>query len=68
MDHIGNHAARALVLVDGESELGHLLRDAEGPAHATWDPQAQRLKDRWIGGYDRVRRVRRAALLILTSA
>lgn len=65
MDHIGNHKARALVLVDGESELGHLLRDAEGPAHATWDPQAQRLKDRWIGGYDRVQRVRRAALLIL---
>ena len=65
MDHIRNHTARALVLVDGESELGHLLRDAEGPAHATWDPQAQRLKDRWIGGYDRVQRVRRAALLIL---
>ena len=65
MDHIGNHKARALVLVDGESELGHLLRDAEGPAHATWDPQAQRLKDRWTGGYDRVQRVRRAALLIL---
>lgn len=65
MDHIRNHTARALVLVEGESELGHLLRDAEGPAHATWDPQAQRLKDRWIGGYDRVQRVRRAALLIL---
>jgi hypothetical protein len=65
MDHIGSHKARALVLVDGDSELGHLLRDAEGPAHATWDPQAQRLKDRWIGGYDRVQRVRRAALLIL---
>ena len=65
MDHIGSHKARALVLVDGDSELGHLLRDAEGPAHATWDPQAQRLKDRWIGGYSRVQRVRRAALLIL---
>ena len=65
MDHVGSHKARALVLVEGESELGHLLRDAEGPAHATWDPQAQRLKDRWIGGYDRVRRVRRAALLML---
>ena len=65
MDHIGSHKARALVLVDGGSELGHMLRDAEGPAHATWDPQAQRLKDRWIGGYSRVQRVRRAALLIL---
>ena len=65
MDFIRNHKARALVLVDGESELGHMLRDAEGPAHTTWDPQAQRLKDRWIGGPTRVWRVRRAALLIL---
>ena len=65
MDFIRNHKARALLLVEGESELGHMLRDAEGPAHATWDPHAQRLKDRWIGGYARVQRVRRAALLIL---
>lgn len=65
MDFIGSYKARALVLVDGESELGHMLRDAEGPAHATWDPRAQRLRDRWIGGEARVRRVRRAALQIL---
>lgn len=65
MDFIGSHKARALVLVDGGTELGHMLRDAEGPAHATWDPQAQRLKDRWIGGYARVQRVRRAALSVL---
>ena len=66
MDHLGvNNKARALILVDGESELGHLLRDAEGPAHAAWDSQAQRLKDRWIGGYDRVQRVRRAAIRLL---
>ena len=65
MDHIRSHKARALVLVDGESELGHLLRDAEGPAHASWSPQAQRLKDRWIGGYSRVQWVRRAAIRLL---
>ena len=65
MDFIGSYKARALVLVDGESELGHMLRDAEGPAHATWDPRAQRLRNRWIGGEARVRRVRRAALLVL---
>ncbi len=65
MDHIGSHKARALVLVDGDSELGHLLRDAEGPAHATWDPHAQRLKDRWYNGYNRVQQVRRAAVLVL---
>ena len=65
MDHIRSHRARALVLVNGESELGHLLRDAEGPAHASWSPQAQRMKDRWIGGYSRVQAVRRAAVRLL---
>ncbi len=65
MEYIRNHRARALVLVDGESELGHLLRDAEGPAHASWNPQEQRLKDRWIGGDARVNKVRRAANLLL---
>ncbi len=57
--------ARALIVVDGDTELGHLLRDAEGPAHATWDPHAQRLKDRWRGGYTRVQAVRAAAGLLL---
>ena len=65
MDHIRSHRSRALVLVHGESELGHLLRDSEGPAHASWSPQAQRLKDRWIGGYSRVQAVRRAAAVLL---
>lgn len=67
MDHIKSFRARALVLVDGESELGHLLRDAEGPAHVSWDPHAQRLKERWSGGYGRVQEVRRAAPLLLQS-
>ena len=57
--------ARALIVVEGDTELGHLLRDAEGPAHATWDPHAQRLKDRWWGGYTRVQAVRAAAGLLL---
>ncbi len=65
MDHVERYKARALVLVDGESELGHLLRDAEGPAHVVWDPHEQRLKDRWVGGYARVQEVRRAAVLLL---
>ena len=60
MDHIERRKARALVLVDGKSELGHMLRDAEGPAHESWDPHAQRLKDNWVGGYQRVQDVRRA--------
>ena len=65
MDHIKSHRARALVVVNGESELGHLLRDAEGPAHASWSQQAQRLKARWIGGPRRVQRVRYAAARLL---
>ena len=65
MDHIKRQKARALVVVDGESPLGHLLRDAEGPAHTTWSPHAQRLKERWIGGQSRVQEVRRATALLL---
>lgn len=65
MDHIERQKARALVLVDDKSPLGHMLRDAEGPAHESWDPHAQRLRDRWIGGYQRVQDVRRAAVHLL---
>ena len=65
MDHIKRQTARALVLVDGESELGHLLRDAEGPAHERWDPFAQRLTERWVGGQTRVNQVRRATVELL---
>ncbi|MXX80529.1 MAG: hypothetical protein F4Y69_05785, partial [Chloroflexi bacterium] len=67
MDHIQSYRARALVLVDGKSPLGHLLRDAEGPAHVKWDPHAKRLKERWSGGYARVQEVRRAAPIILQA-
>ena len=65
MDHITRYKARVLVVVDGESELAHLLRDSEGPAHISWDPHEQRLKDHWVGGYARVQEVRRAAVLLL---
>ncbi len=65
MDHIRDFRARALIVVDGASELGHLLRDAEGPAHTVWNPHAQRLKDAWSGGTRRVQEVRRAAPQIL---
>ena len=61
MDEIERHKARALVLVEGDSPLGHLLRDAEGPAHAWWNPREQRLKDNWIGGPQRVQDVCHAA-------
>lgn len=65
MDHLKAQKARALVLVGDDSELGHMLRDAEGPAHESWDPHALRLKERWIGGYRRVQAVRRAAVDLL---
>ena len=65
MDHLERYKARALVVVDGESELGHLLRDAEGPAHIAWEPHEQRLKDHWVNGSGRVHEVRRAARLLL---
>lgn len=65
MDHIERQKARVLVLVDDDSPLGHMLRDAEGPAHESWDPHAQRLKENWIGGYHRVQEVRRAAVHVL---
>lgn len=65
MDHIGNFKARALVLVDGDSDLGHLLRDAEGPAHDKWDGNKDRLRQRWQGGPDRVDEVRGAARRLL---
>lgn len=61
MDEIEGHKARALVLVDDKSSLGHLLRDAEGPAHAWWNPREQRLRDNWIGGPQRVQDVCHAA-------
>ncbi len=65
MDHIRRFKARALVLVDGTSELGHLLRDAEGPAHDRWDNGSTRLRERWQGGPERVNEVRRAPLRLL---
>lgn len=65
MRHIKSFHARALILVDQESKLGDLLRDAEGPAHVVWNPHADRLKKRWFNGYERVQEVRRAAPLLL---
>lgn len=65
MRHIKSFHARALVLVDQDSKLGDLLRDAEGPAHVVWNPHADRLKKRWVNGYERVQEVRRAAPLLL---
>lgn len=67
MDRIRSYNARALIVVRGDSELGHLLRDAEGPAHVTWDPHAERMKKKWTGGYNRVQEVRRAAPLLLQA-
>ena len=65
MDHVQRFKARVLVTVDGETPLGHMLRDSEGPAHVSWDASEQRLRDYWVAGPERVREVRRAAERLL---
>jgi len=68
MDHLLGHKARALLLVEGNSKLGHLLRDSEGPAHIRWDPQAARVKENWMqGARQRVYDIRRAPLRIVQA-
>ena len=60
-NHITGHTARALVLVHEKSELGHLLRDSEGPAHEKWQPRKEEVNKRWTAGERRVHSVQRAA-------
>ena len=68
MDHLHGHKARALLLVEGSSKLGHLLRDSEGPAHIKWDPQAARVKENWRpGARQRVYEIRRAPQRIVQA-
>ncbi len=45
-----NHQVESLVLIDGSTELGHMLRDAEGPSHEKWNKSSSRLKENWIVG------------------
>lgn len=67
MDHIANYHARALVIIDGQSALGHMLRDAEGPAHMEWKPNEKRATQKWVNTPERVREVRRTAGRILQA-
>lgn len=70
MDNIKDHTARSLVIVDEKTELGHLLRDSEGPAHVSWNTNEAKLKKEWVSGPDRVREVRKTPgniIRILTS-
>jgi hypothetical protein len=68
MDYLTRHRARALVIVDNTSDLGHLLRDAEGPAHERWRADAPRLKEKgWPAAAKRVREVQNAAARILDA-
>ena len=61
MEFIKDRDARALVLVGEQSELGHLLRDSEGPAHALWRLRNEHVAKRWTAGDRRIRSVRDAA-------
>ena len=68
MDYLTRHHARALIVVDSTSDLGHLLRDAEGPAHEKWRADARRLKEKgWPAAAERVREVQNAAARILDA-
>ena len=68
MDYLTRHHARALIVVDSTSDLGHLLRDAEGPAHERWRADAPRLKEKgWPAAAARVREVQNAAARILDA-
>ncbi len=68
MDYLVRHGARALVVVDSRSDLGHLLRDAEGPSHERWRADAPRLKEKgWPAAAERVREVQHAAARILDA-
>lgn len=68
IDHLRSQQARSLLIVDGESLLGHLLRDAEGPAHTEWDPRAAKVKDRWaVGAGARIDDVRRAPVRLIQA-
>ena len=68
VDYLRSQKARSLLLVDGDSPLGHLLRDAEGPAHTEWDPNAARVKENWArGAKSRVDDVRRAPLRLVQA-
>ena len=65
MDWIRGYPARALVFVEGDTALGNMLRDSEGPAHNRWDPEAKRLTEHWVAPRARVREVRNAAGTLL---
>ena len=68
MDYLTRHRARALVVVDNTSDLGHLLRDSEGPSHEKWRADAPRLKEKgWPAAAARVREVQHAAARILDA-
>ena len=68
IDHLRNQKARSLLLVEGQSPLGHLLRDAEGPAHVDWDKSRARVREHWARGAPaRIDDVRRAPLRLVQA-
>lgn len=69
MDHLTRAPvkARALMLVPQNNELGHMLRDAEGPAHTSWEKHESRLKASWVNGGARVSEVRQAPLRLIQA-
>ncbi len=67
IDTILSHKARSLLLVNEKSGLGHLLRDAENPAHTDWGPTRDRVKQNWRSPGGPIEQVRLAPRRILQS-
>ena len=67
IDTIRSHKARSLLLVDEKSELGHLLRDAENPAHTNWQPTRDRVRQSWRSPGRPIEQVRLAPRRILQA-
>ncbi len=67
IDTIRSHKARSLLLVDEKSELGHLLRDAENPAHTNWQPTRDRVRQNWTSPGRPIEQVRLAPRRILQA-
>ena len=65
MSVVSNYQVMSLVYIDGTTELGHMLRDAEGPSHDKWNDRSQRLLENWVVG-NRVKFVKNSVLHILS--
>ena len=65
MNQIRQWPARALMVIDENQPLAHLLRDSEPPAHTNWRSTAELARIRWRSSQRHISDVRGAANRIL---